>query len=183
MKPFTPIVLTLWAAALSNSAITADAGQDRLIRITRFDCVKEDEAGNAAEFPWPQGISPWASGGPGGAVWNASGLRCAVAFETDCTQGEAHVELRIGGALIAAKRVPIADAGARQAAFDLKPDRWEKHLDQIDAKTHRFPYRTATFSASVMASCQKPQEIVPGIGPRLEFADDRHFTAGFAKGE
>jgi hypothetical protein len=35
----------------------------------------------------------------------------------------------------------------------------------------------------VTASCQAPEMVGPSTGPRLEFADDHHFTAGFARGE
>ncbi len=66
---------------------------------------------------------------------------------------------------------------------DVTADQWESHLDQATPLTERFPYRTATFGAAATASCEAPEAFGPGLGPRLEFADDRHFTAGFASGE
>jgi hypothetical protein len=164
-------------------AVAAEAGEDRLVVISRFDCVRSDDAADAPAFPWDKGIGRWKSGGPGGAAWNAPGLRCVVEFQANCARGIANAELRVGGALTGAKPVEIGRAGLLQATFDLPAGRWEKHLDQVSPATKRLPYRTATFSASVMASCEEPALSVSGTGPRLEFADDRHFTAGFAAGE
>lgn len=161
----------------------AVAKDDRLIRISRFDCATEADLDGATDFPWPQGISLWSAGGPGGAAWNVSRLRCAVELQTACARGAADIELRIGGALSEAKNAKIEHAGAQQITFDLAPDRWQQHFDQESPLTKRFPYRTATFSASVTASCEAPDAFGPSEGPRLEFADDRHFTAGFASGE
>jgi hypothetical protein len=110
-------------------------------------------------------------------------LRCAVEFQTGCAQGEADTELRIGGAISGSKRARIDRPGAQQVTFRLLAKQWEKHFDQGSPPTKRFPYQTATFSASVMVSCQAPEVFGPSTGPRLEFADDDHFTAGFAKGE
>jgi hypothetical protein len=62
-------------------------------------------------------------------------------------------------------------------------EQWQQHLDQSSVLTERFPYRTATFSASATAACKTPEAFGPSEGPRLEFADDRHFTAGFGGGE
>jgi hypothetical protein len=184
MRPLPWIVSALLLMLPAAIVMAAESGQARLVRILRFDCVKAgEEAGAAAEFPWSKGIGLWTSGGPGGAAWNARSLRCAVEFETGCTQGRADAELRIGGAVSATMTAPIRDAGAQRLVFDLTADRWEKHLDQASPSTKRFPYRTATFSALVMASCEAPETFGPGLGPRLEFADDSHFTAGFAQGE
>jgi hypothetical protein len=169
--------------ASSSDASAASGGQDRLVRISRFDCVMPDDVADNAEFPWPKGLSRWSGGGPGGAAWNAGALRCAVEFQTSCIQGEADIELRIGGALSGARHAKIDRGGAHLVTIDLKAGQWEKHFDQGSSLTKRFPYRTATFSASVTASCQAPEAFGPGMGPRLEFADHGHFTAGFAKGE
>jgi hypothetical protein len=143
------------------------------VRIVRFDCVKAEDLEPGADFLWSQGIASWSRGGPGGATWNAGKLRCAVEIQTDCSRGEADVELRIGGAL----------AGAQQLAFDVAAEQWQRHLDQSSPLTERFPYRTATFSAAATAGCKTPEALGPSEGPRLEFADDSHFTAGFADGE
>jgi hypothetical protein len=164
-------------------AAASDGGQGRLIQISRFDCVTSDDAADAAEFPWTKGISHWSGGGPGGAAWNAGALRCAVEFQTSCAMGHADVELRIGGAISGSERATINRAAAQQITFRLVAQQWERHLDQASPRTKGFPYRTATFSASVTASCQAPEMVGPSTGPRLEFADDHHFTAGFARGE
>lgn len=153
---------------------------ERLVRISRFDCVTALE-GNT--FAWGSGISHWSAGGPGGATWNASKLHCAVEIQTPCTKGTADAELRIGGALVAARRAVIEKSGSQLIFFELLPNHWEPHFDQGSPWTEGFPYRMATFAASVMAKCEAPEPLGPGNGPRLEFADDRHFTAGFASGE
>jgi hypothetical protein len=180
----TSIPASIAAASSSNTAVPVnEAGLVRLIQISRFDCVTSDDSTDAADFPWSKGISHWLGGGPGGAVWNISELRCAVEFQTSCAQGEADAELRIGGAISGSERAKIARAGIQQITFRLMAEHWEKHFDQGSPLTKRFPYQTTTFSASVTASCQAPQVFGPSMGPRLEFADDHHFTAGFAKGE
>ncbi len=167
----------------STPAAQPAANEDRLVRISRFDCAASSDLDEGADFPWSKGISLWSGGGPGGAAWNVSKLRCVVEYQTTCTRGEADAELRIGGALAEAKHSRIEQAGAQQFTFDLTPERWDQHLDQESPLTQRFSYRTATFSAAVTASCEAPEAFGPSEGPRLEFADDRHFTAGFASGE
>jgi hypothetical protein len=161
----------------------ANPDPDRLVRISRFDCATSADVEDVAEFPWSKGISLWSGGGPGGAAWNVSKLRCAVELQTTCARGAADIELRIGSALSEARQLKIEHAGIQHVTFDLAPERWEPHLDQESPLTQRFPYRTATFSASATASCEAPDAFGPSEGPRLEFADDRHFTAGFASGE
>jgi hypothetical protein len=155
----------------------------RLVRIVRFDCVKADDLEPGADFPWSQGIAAWSRGGPGGAVWNAARLRCAVEIQTDCGDGEVDVELRIGGALAGTQHAAIDRAGAHQLTFEVMAEQWELHFDQSSPLTERFSYRTATFSAAATAACKTPEPFGPSEGPRLGFADDRHFTAGFAGGE
>lgn len=196
MRPASCLVVLVVLSACGQSQPTAQtsppasdptmkitAKDYRLIHISRFDCATSADAEDATEFPWSKGISRWSGGGPGGAAWNVSKLRCAVELQTTCTTGTADIELRIGGALGDSRNARIKHAGPQEVIFELAPDRWEQNLDQKSSLTKRFPYRTATFSASVIASCQAPDVFGPSEGPRLEFADDRHFTAGFASGE
>jgi len=182
-KSEPPAAPPVAAPPANEPAVRFATKEDRLVRISRFDCATEADLDSAAGFPWAKGISLWASGGPGGAGWNVSKLRCAVELQTTCTQGVVDIELRIGGALADSGNAKIEHAGAQQVTFDLTPDRWEQHLDEESPLTQRFPYRTATFSASATASCEAPDVFGPSEGPRLEFADDRHFTAGFSSGE
>lgn len=93
------------------------------------------------------------------------------------------MELRVGGALAGHAQARIEKPGLQLVTFDLTAPQWEQHFDQGSALTERFAYRTATFSATATAACETPEAFGPGNGPRLEFADDRHFTAGFASGE
>jgi hypothetical protein len=167
----------------NGAAAARSAGQDRLTQISRFDCVPSSDVTDDAEFPWSKGVSHWSGGGPSGATWNAGELHCAVEFQTRCAQGNADIELRVGGALSGSERPTISRAGAQQISFRLLARKWEKHFDQVSPPTKRVPYRTATFSASVTVSCKAPEVAGPSMGPRLEFADDHHFTAGFAEGE
>jgi hypothetical protein len=186
MRPVNGLAVLVLLSACGQSqppAAQPDVKDDRLIRISRFDCATSADLDGVADFPWSKGLSLWAGGGPGGAAWNVSALRCAVELQTTCTRGTADIELRIGGALSEARNAKIEHAGLQQVTFELAADRWEPHLDQESPLTQRFPYRTATFSASVTASCEAPEAFGPSEGPRLEFADDRHFTAGFASGE
>jgi hypothetical protein len=170
--------------APSTAAPSATPGDTTgLVRIARFDCVKADDLEPGADFPWSQGIASWSRGGPGGAVWNAARLRCAVEIQTDCSSGEVDVELRIGSALAGTQHAAIHRAGAHQLAFEVTAEQWELHFDQSSPLTERFSYRTATFSAAATAACKTPESSGPSEGPRLGFADDRHFTAGFAGGE
>lgn len=169
--------------AFTRTAAAGNAGQGRLIQISRFDCVTPEEVTDENAFPWIKGISRWSGGGPSGATWNASELRCVVELQTDCARGQADIELRVAGAIVASKSATIHRAGTQQITFHLIARQWEKHFDQMSPVTKRFPYRTATFSASATASCSAPEAIGPSAGPRREFTDDQHFTAGFAKGE
>lgn len=167
----------------SEPAAPAASADSRLVQISRFDCAKAEDVSDATSFPWKSGISLWAGGGPGGAAFNADTLSCALEFQTRCARGEADAEVRIGGALGIVEHVKIERAGAQLIRFELPNQRWGQHLDEVSALSERFPYRTATFSAAVTAACETPEAFGPGLGPRLEFADDRHFTAGFASGE
>lgn len=170
-------------AQVPAPALIAAESQQRLVRITRFDCVKAENNNGAQEFPWAQGLSHWPDGGPGGAAWNASKLYCAVEFQPKCTKGSADIELRVGGTLIGTRHATISHDGLQLLGLDLDASQWTKHLDQSSPVTKQFPYRTATFSASIIAACELPEKFGPSLGPRLEFADDRHFTIGFANGE
>ncbi len=174
-------------ATLSNAQTAAVAppgasSPQRIVQITRFDCVKAG-IDSAKSFPWAEGLSHWPDGGPGGAAWNASKLYCAVEFQPKCTKGAADMELRVGGALIGTRHASISHNGMQLLGLALDAKQWTKHLDQSSPVTKRFPYRTATFSASIIASCELPEKFGPSLGPRLEFADDRHLTIGFANGE
>lgn len=161
-----------------------DAGsQQRLVRINRFDCVKAENRQGAEDFVWAQGLSHWSDGGPGGAAWNASKLYCAIEFQPACSKGAADIELRVGGALVGTQHAAISHDGLQSIGLTLDASQWMPHLDQIGAATKQFPYRTATFSASIIATCELPAKFGPSTGPRLEFADDRHLTIGFANGE
>jgi hypothetical protein len=173
------------AAAPKPAAPSAAPAADnqRLVQIERFDCVKAEDQQEPKDFPWAQGVSRWAAGGPGGAAWNADRLWCAVELRTGCTQGFADVELRIGGALSGARQAKIDRAGVQRVTFEVTADQWRKRFDQSSELTKRFSYRTATFSALTIASCESPEKLGPSDGPHLEFADSRHFTAGFAGGE
>jgi hypothetical protein len=159
------------------------ADDQRLVRISRFDCVKAEDAAGSPVFPWDRGISLWKAGGPGGATSNASMLHCALEFQINCTRGEADAEIRISGALSKSQRLKIDRAGAQLIDFELEQQQWEQHFDQGSALTERFPYQTATFSAAITAACEAPEALGPSLGPRREFADDRHFTAGFSNAE
>jgi hypothetical protein len=180
--PAAPPVAAAAASAATNVAGKPD-NTNRLVQITRFDCVKAEERDDPNAFPWAQGLSRWAAGGPGGATWNAGNLDCAVEFQTRCTQGVADVELRIGAGLAGTRQAKIEHAGLTQVLVILSADQWRKRFDQSSPLTKRFSYRTATFSAAVIASCEAPETLGPSNGPRLEFSDDRHFSAGFASGE
>jgi hypothetical protein len=144
--------------------------------------LKNDDV-DGSDITWATGLSIWNDGGPGGASWNAATLICAVEFSTTCTHGDADVELRVGGALLTTQKTPLLQAGLQLVKAELRHTQWKKHLDQTSTLTGRLPYRTATVTAAVFATCTLPEQFGPGIGPRLEFADDRHFTAGFASGE
>jgi hypothetical protein len=154
----------------------------RLVNISRFDCVSAEQTDSGNDFPWQKGLSRWAGGGPGGAAWNANALRCAIDIHTRCEHGEVDAEMRIGGKLVGAAHA-VLHAGAQLLTLNVGAPAWENHYDEDSQLTKRFPYRTATFSATIIASCQQPDVLGPSEGPRLEFADDLHFTAGFAGGE
>jgi hypothetical protein len=175
------LALAMAGCGQSQQPPPSAASTERLVRIARFDCAHSEES--EAQFPWSQGIASWSGGGPGGAAWNIGKLRCAVELQTNCSRGAADVELRVGGALAGHTRASIEKPGLHLVTFELTAPQWEQHFDEGSALTGRFAYRTATFSATAIASCQAPEAFGPGNGPRLEFADDRHFTAGFASGE
>lgn len=124
------------------------------------------------------GIAAWSGGGPSGATWNATDLRCVVGVRSTCTSGTADIQVRIGKTLVAHRTVPLL-AGSSAPAFAIAAALWRKNLDDGKAA----PVRTAVFRATALLTCTTPVEIAPGLGPRREFAADRAFVAGFADGE
>jgi len=152
------------------------------IAVDSFDCFKaEDDATEDLPAVAGRGISAWNGGGPGGAVWNASELRCAATIRTTCEAGKVTIELRIGKATAATATVPIR-GGKGDWRASLHHRQWEKNFDELSS-SKGVPYRTAIFRVTALLTCEGPYQVGPGIGPRGEFAADSMFVAGFAHGE
>ncbi|WP_293373472.1 hypothetical protein [Nevskia sp.] len=180
--PYLDTVPSSASATSSESVVSSDP--ERLVRIVRFDCAKftsDEDAANA--FPMAQSLRNWMGGGPGGAAWNADRLRCAAELQTPCTEGSINIELHVGNSLAAEQNIAFSRAGMQAFSFDLRDDSWAAQLNQVGEASKQLPYRSAVFVLAAVANCTKPEAFGPGIGPRLEYADQDSFLAGFASGE
>lgn len=166
------------SAVLSESLAVSNA--ERLVRVVRFDCTNDD---GATAFPWGQGLRNWKGGGPGGAAWNADRLHCAAELQTPCTSGFISIELHVGSSLAAERSIAFRQAGVQAVRFDLRSESWAAQLDQVGEASRHLPYRSAIFGLTALAACTRPEVFGPGMGPRLEYADQDSFVAGFASGE
>lgn len=181
----SPRVALSSASATSTSTDSSATGHaERLVRIIRFDCTTSSSGQDAATaFPWGQSLRNWMGGGPGGASWNADRLHCAAELQTPCTEGSIGIELHVGSRLAAERSITFSQAGVQSASFDLRSESWVAQVDQVGKASEQLPYRSAVFGLAAMASCTQPEAFGPGMGPRLEYADQDSFLAGFASGE
>jgi hypothetical protein len=151
------------------------------ISIETFDCFKADGLEPDGGLPSGPAIGAWKSGGPGGAVWNATGLACVASVASTCRDGKIDSEVRIGRSLVA-RTTSALQNGKVTWRFDLRPPQWKKNLDD-EAPAAKVPYRTAVFRLTSYLACQSPYQLQPSIGPRREFTAERSFVTGFAEGE
>jgi hypothetical protein len=155
---------------------------DRIVRISTFDCSKAEDFQEGAPPTDAIRISKWMAGGPGGATWNATDLLCFADVETTCAEGQLSSSLRVGQHLVADHKTAIAQPGPQHIQLTASERTWRAGLD-ID-KAGRGPlFRTAVFSFVTEIACTKPVEVAPGTAVFGESADSSAFVAGFANGE
>ena len=203
MRPASLWILLLLGCRASAAAPTpagsavqaSDAGAPPVARraprpfiaIASFDCEKVIDlpgvAAPAGAIPAARGIRAWHGGGPGGANWNVTDLRCVVRIDTRCTAGKVGVALRVGQHVVGEKQVDV-----RTSPFDVElsvaQKQWQRALDQPTKRTAAgLPFRTGIFRAMAVTDCSAPEEVSIKSWAYLDAAADAAFVAGFASGE
>jgi len=173
-------------AVPAQTAARADAGEQRLVRVSAFDCEKKEEFPGQPAQKGPvtpaNGIRSWHGGGPGGANWNVGDLRCVVRVETSCERGRVDVILRVGKATVAEKKVDAARTV--DVEIPLAQKSWRQNLDDVKKKSSLdLPYRTAVFRALAAVDCAAPTQASLKVSGYRDVTDEEAFVAGFASGE
>jgi hypothetical protein len=167
-------------------ATAHDAAEQRLVRVTAFDCEKKEEFPGLPAQKGPvtstSGIRSWHGGGPGGANWNVGDLRCVVRVETSCDHGHVDVILRVGKVVVAERKADVARTVDVEVSVALKA--WKQNLDDVKKKgVTDLPYRTAVFRALAAVDCSAPRQANLKLSGYRDVTDEDVFVAGFASGE
>jgi hypothetical protein len=153
----------------------------RSVEITEFDCSKQEDSGADRQPQASQLLSQWRAGGPSGASWNASDLKCYASVRAACASGRLRAQLLIGQREATERTLVITASGPQRVEFDVSERSWRLGLDPV--RKPALPYRTALFTLRVEVTCQEPEAFSPAGDRYVDVADVRSFVAGFASGE
>ena len=146
-----------------------------------FECVKPGVEPKQPITPH-HGVSGWRGGGPGGAAWNASELRCEAVIRTTCAKGSVQAEMRVGRRVVATHQRALKGQKTVTWTKTLPSALWEPHLDAPGPVKPL--YRTGVFRLMAWLECETPYEVHPGgLESYGNAAAWRAFVAGFAGGE
>lgn len=167
--------------SLPKLAPAAEPKTTRTVEITEFDCSKQEDFQPGASPQASQLLSRWRAGGPSGASWNATDLKCVTLVHAQCARGELRFELLIGQRAVAQNVLAINTPGLQRAEFEVLERTWRRELDA--PRKPALPYRTALLTMRAEVNCQEPEVFSPATDRYLDVADVRTFVAGFASGE
>jgi len=158
------------------------------VNISAFDCAKVEQFPGVPAIkglvPPGAGIRGWDGGGPHGANWNATDLRCTIRATSPCTKGQVGIALRVGRAVIAERQAAFAAAGNIDAEIVVPFESWKRHLDEKPRSVATsLPVRTAVFRALVVVDCAAPTKASLAEWRYTSVAAEDSFVAGFAWGE
>jgi len=183
-----PWALVLGCARPGLPKPEADAAgptDSTLVSITAFDCMKHEvfpgEAPPRGPIPAGAGIRAWKGGGPYGASWNVSQLRCFVAAAPRCSRGRVMFTLRVGQQVVAEEAAAIS-AGRADFEAVLRMGAWQRGLDDPAVSADKLPFRTGIFRAQAVLDCDAPRAGLSDHG-YAAVTSETHFVAGFASGE
>ena len=159
----------------------AEQPPTRGVEITEFDCAKAEDFPPGRQTGTPQRLSQWQAGGPSGASWNATNLKCFADVRAQCARGELRAQLLIGQRAAVGNTFAITVSGPQRIELDVPERTWRRELDA--ARKPELPYRTALFTLRVEVSCQEPEAHDPVADRYTDVADVRSFVGGFASGE
>jgi hypothetical protein len=153
----------------------------RSVEIIEFDCAKHEDYQPGVGVKVSQRLSQWRAGGPSGASWNASDLKCYSTVRAACSGGAMQFQLLIGQRVASEKTISITAAASQRIEIDVPESTWRRGLDV--ARKPALPYRTALFNLRVEVTCNEPEAFGPATERYADVADVRSFIAGFASGE
>jgi hypothetical protein len=109
----------------SAPAIVASSEPERSIQILAFDCYKPEDTGAGRSVPTSSLVSQWQAGGPSGASWNVSDLRCYADLAAKCSRGEIDARLFVGERSVVETKLGVNRSGAQHLEFEVTEKNWK----------------------------------------------------------